>query len=49
MPTPDFIVARNPSEAVEAAEKVIFPVVLKIMSPDILHKTEAKGRSSDST
>jgi acetyl-CoA synthetase (ADP-forming) len=43
MPIPDFIVARNASEAVEAAEKVIFPVVLKIMSPDILHKTEARG------
>ncbi len=43
MPTPDFIVARNASEAVEAAEKVAFPVVLKIMSPDILHKSEARG------
>jgi acyl-CoA synthetase (NDP forming) len=43
MPTPDFIVARNASDAVEAAEKVVFPVVLKIMSPDILHKSEARG------
>ncbi len=43
MPTPDFIVARNASEAVEAAEKVVFPVVLKIMSPDVLHKSEARG------
>jgi len=43
MPTPDFIVARNASEAVDAAEKVVFPVALKIMSLDILHKTEAGG------
>ena len=43
MPTPDFNVARNASEAVEAAEKVDFPVALKIMSLDILHKTEAGG------
>ena len=47
MPTLDFIVARNASEAVEGAEKVGFPTVLKIMSPDILHKTEARGVQLD--
>ena len=43
MPTPAFGVARNPSEAAELATKVRFPVVLKVVSQDILHKTEAGG------
>src|ERR671917_1986744 len=30
-------------EAVSLAEEIGYPVVLKIVSPDILHKTEAKG------
>lgn len=43
LPTPDFAVAKNSSEAVALAEKVAFPIVLKIVSRDILHKTEAGG------
>jgi acyl-CoA synthetase (NDP forming) len=43
MPTPAFGVAHNPSEAAELANKVRFPVVLKVVSQDILHKTEAGG------
>ena len=35
--------AANADEAVAAAQALGFPVVLKIESPDILHKTEAKG------
>jgi hypothetical protein len=31
------------AEAVSAAERIGFPVALKIRSPDILHKTEAGG------
>ena len=49
MPTLNIIVARNASEAVEAAEKVAFPVALKIMSLDILHKTDAGGVLLDLT
>jgi acyl-CoA synthetase (NDP forming) len=33
----------TPAEAAVAAEAIGFPVVLKIRSPDILHKTEAGG------
>lgn len=36
-------VANSPSNAVELATKMGFPVVMKIVSPDILHKTEAGG------
>ncbi len=35
--------ATSPQEAVGLAEEIGYPVVLKIVSPDILHKTEAKG------
>lgn len=36
MPVPDFGVAQSGSEAAKLAEKVAFPVVLKIVSRDIL-------------
>ena len=36
-------VARSAEDAVEAAEAVGYPVVLKILSPDIQHKTEIGG------
>jgi succinyl-CoA synthetase beta subunit len=35
--------AASVAEAVSAAERIGFPVALKIRSPDILHKTEAGG------
>jgi acetyltransferase len=35
--------AKNADEAVKIAEKIGFPVVMKIASPDIIHKTEVKG------
>ncbi|MBI4181739.1 MAG: acetate--CoA ligase family protein, partial [Candidatus Aenigmarchaeota archaeon] len=35
--------ARSPAAAAAAARELGFPVVLKISSPDIIHKTEAKG------
>lgn len=35
--------ATSPADAVELAGRIGFPVVMKIVSPDILHKTEAGG------
>ncbi len=37
------ILATNADEAVKAADEIGYPVVLKIESPDIAHKTEAGG------
>ena len=41
--TPKQALATTPSEAAEVAGGLGFPVVLKIVSDDILHKTEAGG------
>lgn len=38
-----FSVSRTEQEAAAYAEKIGFPVVLKIISPDIIHKTDAGG------
>lgn len=43
IPVPCEIVAENEELAVEAAEKLGYPVVMKVESPDILHKTDAGG------
>jgi acyl-CoA synthetase (NDP forming) len=36
-------IARNAAEACDAADAIGYPVVLKILSPQIIHKTEAGG------
>jgi acetyl coenzyme A synthetase (ADP forming)-like protein len=36
-------IAENPDHAVEIASQIGYPVVLKIASPDILHKTDVGG------
>jgi acetyl coenzyme A synthetase (ADP forming)-like protein len=41
--TPAEGLATSAAEAVALAEEIGYPVVLKIVSPDILHKTEAGG------
>jgi acetyl-CoA synthetase (ADP-forming) len=43
IPTPRFEIASSPEEAKSYAEKLGYPVVLKIISPDILHKTDVGG------
>jgi acetyl-CoA synthetase (ADP-forming) len=43
IPTPKFRVAHSAAEAASLAEEVTYPTVLKIVSPDILHKTEVGG------
>ncbi len=43
IPGPKEAVATTAESAVEAAERIGYPVVLKILSPDIQHKTEING------
>lgn len=40
---PKKALARTPEEAVEIAERIGYPVVLKVSSPQILHKTDVGG------
>jgi len=42
-PIPRSVLAATPEEAVAAAEEMGYPVVMKIASPDILHKTDVGG------
>ncbi len=42
IPYPRHILARTEEAAVKAAGKIGFPVVMKVSSPDIIHKTDAK-------
>jgi acetate---CoA ligase (ADP-forming) subunit beta len=43
IPVTKSLLARNEKDASVMAEQIGFPVVLKIVSPDIIHKTEAGG------
>ena len=43
IPTPSFKLATSPASAAAFAGEVGYPVVLKIVSPDIVHKTEVGG------
>lgn len=43
----DTTIARTPTEAVRQAERVGYPVVLKVVSPDVAHKSEAGGVQLD--
>jgi acetyl-CoA synthetase (ADP-forming) len=43
IPVTKFKLAVNEAEAVEFAGQIGFPVVLKIVSPDIIHKSDAGG------
>jgi acyl-CoA synthetase (NDP forming) len=43
IPVTTFKLAKNKEEATEFAEQIGFPVVLKIVSPDIIHKSDAGG------
>ncbi|MFA4861935.1 acetate--CoA ligase family protein [Methanoregula sp.] len=43
IPSPAYTVARTAEEAVAAAERIGYPVVLKVISPDINHKSDVGG------
>ncbi len=41
--TPDYVIAKTAKEAIEASRTIGFPVVLKVVSPDALHKSNVGG------
>ena len=43
IPVPRFYLAKSDIDAISAADHIGYPVVLKIVSPDILHKTDVGG------
>jgi acetate---CoA ligase (ADP-forming) subunit beta len=43
IPVTTFKLAKNEKEAAKFAEQIGFPVVLKIVSPEIIHKSDAGG------
>jgi acetyltransferase len=47
VPTPGEAIATDPDSAAEAAERIGFPIVVKVASADILHKTEVGGIKLD--
>jgi acetate---CoA ligase (ADP-forming) len=47
VPMPQSLVSRSISQAVLAAEKIGYPVVMKIVSKDVIHKSDAGGIALD--
>jgi acetyltransferase len=47
IPIPQTVIAHSLEEAVQAGEKVGYPVVMKVVSRDILHKSDAGGVALD--
>jgi len=43
IPTVETHVARSPEEAVSVASRIGYPIVMKILSPQIIHKTDVDG------
>ena len=43
VPVPRFVLAKDMTDAVEATDKIGYPVVLKLVSPDIVHKSDVGG------
>jgi acetyltransferase len=48
-PVPEYQLAKTAEEAVAAADKIGYPVVLRIVSPKIIHKFDVKGVILDVT
>ena len=49
IPTPKFYLTKTLEEAIQRAKEIGFPVVLKIVSPHIIHKSDIGGVALDIT
>jgi len=47
IPVPDFMLIKNEEEIAGLAKKINFPIAMKIVSPDIIHKSDAGGVKLD--
>jgi len=47
IPVPEFFIARNRKDVAEGAGRVGYPLVMKVISPDIIHKSDAGGVITD--
>lgn len=47
IPIPKSVLVKNLHQSVEAAEKIGYPVVMKVVSKDIVHKSDAGGVALD--
>jgi len=43
IPTPEYKIVKNAEEAVKTAQKINYPVVMKIISPNVVHKSDVGG------
>ncbi|MCK5767333.1 MAG: acetate--CoA ligase family protein [Candidatus Atribacteria bacterium] len=43
IPVPNFKLVKSENEIIGLAKEINFPIVMKIVSPDIIHKTDAGG------
>ncbi|GGI83414.1 acetate--CoA ligase family protein [Vulcanisaeta souniana] len=43
IPVPDFALVQNVDEALKVVKDIGYPVVLKVVSPDIIHKSDVGG------
>ena len=43
IPTTDFKIAKTPEQALQLAEEIGYPIVFKIVSPDVIHKLDVGG------
>jgi acetyl coenzyme A synthetase (ADP forming)-like protein len=43
IPSPDAAMVKAPEEAAAAAERIGFPVVMKVVSPQVVHKSDSGG------
>jgi len=47
IPVPDFMLIKNEEEIAGLAKEINFPIAMKIVSPDIIHKSDAGGVKLD--